>query len=386
MAGMVQLIKYVSHTYTSKPHALISNKSCMRNSSCHAEMDHSKEALLFRGKIKFRHDKHLSEHPRGKVLNCVSCHGQAMESEHISVTPTTCVTCHFYGRGDTSVAAGACDTCHTTPQWEVTFAGGSFNHGEFLEGKDDVQCVHCHSQVTQGDGRISVTRCNTCHLDSSAIRDIEDQSEFHLVHVSEGHFDCLQCHDEIKHGVHPMTQQMITSNCETCHGGKRHSIQEKLYAGEAIPQMEPEPDVMYIAGVACDGCHTDEDFVRDAAMTLTGKKAGAEQCAECHSSKRYGDMLEAWQEDTRERLDEIRPALAKLEEQCISSEASGERLAQARTLLASARMKVSQVVLDGSLGAHNYIYVSDILDTADEELGKCRSLLAETKETASRGN
>ena len=386
MAGMVQLVKYVSHSYTSKPHALISNNSCMRNSSCHAEMDHSKQALLFRGKIKFRHDKHLSLHPRGKTLNCVSCHGQAMESEHISVTPTTCVTCHFYGRGDNPVAAGACDTCHTTPEVEVTFAGGSFNHGKFLEGKAGVQCVHCHSQVTQGDGSISVTRCNTCHLDSSTIRDIEDQSEFHLVHVSKGHFDCLQCHDEIKHGVHPMVQQMITANCETCHGGKRHSIQEKLYAGEAVPQMQTEPDVMYVAGVACDGCHTDEGFVRDAAMTLTGKKAGAKQCAECHSSKRYGDMLEAWQEDTRERLDEIRPALAKLQEQCISSEAPGERLDQARRLLESAQMKVSQVVLDGSLGAHNYIYVSDMLDTAEEELRKCRSLLVETIETASRGN
>ena len=284
------------------------------------------------------------------------------------------------------MAAGECTTCHAVPEKEVTFAGGTFRHKQFLEGKTGVACAHCHSQVTQGDGRISVTRCNTCHLDASSMGDIEDQSQFHLVHVSEGHFDCLQCHDEIKHGVHPMAQQMVTSNCETCHGGERHSIQEQIYAGLAVPDLESAPDVMYVAGVACDGCHTDASFVRAGEMTLTSKKAGAAQCAECHARDRYGAMLEAWQEDTRERLDEIQPELAKLEGMCRDSTAGEEDVAKAREHLASARAKVSQVVLDGSLGAHNYAYVSEILDSAEGALGKCRSLIARPAETALKGN
>ncbi|KKK98169.1 hypothetical protein LCGC14_2645450, partial [marine sediment metagenome] len=101
--GLVQVVKYVSHAYSTKPHAMIANSSCMRE-GCHADMDHSKETLVFKGKIAFRHDRHLSEHPRGKELNCVTCHGQTVEGQHISVSQTACLTCHFYGRGETPVA------------------------------------------------------------------------------------------------------------------------------------------------------------------------------------------------------------------------------------------------------------------------------------------
>ena len=84
--------------------------------------------------------------------------------------------------------------------------------------------------------------------------EVVDQEEFHLVHVSEGHFDCLNCHEEIKHGDLSMAEQLLTStNCTTCHGGKRHSVQEGIYAGTALLDLDPMPDVMYEAGVACDG-------------------------------------------------------------------------------------------------------------------------------------
>ncbi|MFO7859112.1 MAG: NapC/NirT family cytochrome c, partial [Ectothiorhodospiraceae bacterium] len=43
MEGMVQFVKYVSHAYSTKPHAQISNSACMRE-GCHAGMDHSKQA------------------------------------------------------------------------------------------------------------------------------------------------------------------------------------------------------------------------------------------------------------------------------------------------------------------------------------------------------
>ncbi len=42
----------------------------------------------------------------------------------------------------------------------------------------------------------------------SATLPITDQVQFHYVHVSEQHFDCLQCHEEIQHGRHPMAQQV----------------------------------------------------------------------------------------------------------------------------------------------------------------------------------
>lgn len=374
MEGMVQLVKYVSHSYGTKPHALISNESCMR-SGCHGGMDHSKKTLLFKGQIRFRHDKHLDEQPRGKKLNCVSCHGQTVEGEHISVSETTCITCHFYGRKQKSVAAGKCLTCHVEPQKTVTFMGQPFNHREFLKGKESVRCTYCHSQVTQGDGAISPTRCRSCHRGS--LEKIEDQAQFHLVHVSQGHFDCLQCHDEIKHGIHPMEQQLLASgNCSSCHEGERHSLQERIYAGTALAEIERLPDAMYKAGVACDGCHTDVQSAGLGGVPFTKKLSGPKQCADCHGSEMYGQMLVSWQEDIKERLGELQPDLKRLDEICRAAQVPAEELTKAQELLNSAKTKLSYVIQDGSYGVHNIAYVSAILDSAEAEIERCRSLTA----------
>ena len=374
LAGLVQVVKYVSHSYTSNPQALISNESCMRE-GCHSDMDQNKESLLFKGRIAFLHNKHLNGHPRGKELNCVSCHGQTVEGQHIGVTETTCLTCHFYGRKAEPVMAGGCLTCHQVPAETVAFMGQSFDHRKFLQGKEAVRCSHCHSQVTQGDGAVSSTRCRSCH--TSKLAKIEDQAQFHLVHVSKGHFDCLQCHDEIKHGIRPMEQQLLASgNCKTCHEGERHSLQERIYAGKALPELQTMPDVMYKAGVACEGCHTDVRLSGFSAMPFTKKRSGTKQCADCHGNKRYGEMLTAWQEETRERIGELTAVLEQLERTCKSSQAPAEELARARKLLTLVRKRLSCVVEDGSYGAHNFDYVSAILDSADEEIENCQSLAA----------
>ena len=382
--GLVQVVKYVSHSYGAKPAAMISNRSCMR-AGCHAEMGTNKETLVFHGKIRFRHDKHLSEHPRGKELNCVSCHGQTVQGQHIGVTETTCVTCHFYGHGkeDKLVAAGQCLTCHEIPDKAVTFMGQSFAHRKFLKGNETVRCWHCHSQVTQGDGRISRTRCRSCHLAEST--EMTDQVQFHLTHVSKGHFECLQCHDEIKHGIRPMEQQLLASgNCRTCHEGERHSLQERIYAGTAVAGMKASPDVMYKAGVACDGCHTDVRVSGTGVMSFTKRLSGARQCADCHGKKRYGEMLAMWQEGTKERIAELRPVLEKLEKVCGSSGAPAEQVAKARKLLDAARAKIACVVADGSYGAHNFEYITTMLDDAEEQLEQCRSLTAGWAEASAR--
>jgi len=382
LKGVVQLVNYLGHSYDTKPHALISNESCMR-SDCHDDMDHSEEVLLFHGSIRFRHDTHLSAQPRGKVLNCVSCHGQTIQGQHISVTETTCTTCHFYGRGSRPIAVGDCRSCHILPDKPVNFAGEPFSHKSFLSGRDKVECVHCHSHVTQGEGAISAARCKTCHLSEELQKggladQIKDQAEFHLVHVSKGHFDCLQCHDEIKHGIHPMAEQLLTSGeCDRCHGGKRHSIQEAIYSGTAVRELDDMPDLMYMAGVACDGCHTDTRIVKAGEFTLTSKRAGAKACVDCHADESYDELLVAWQDETSSTMAEVKKTLAELQSMSRAPEVdANEQASEAFDLLASAQSKLSKVELDGSLGAHNIQYVSEILSQAQKNLRRCRSLLA----------
>ena len=365
--GMVQLVQYISGSYGTKPHGELSNASCQQV-GCHEEIGKDEKLVLLYDRINFRHDRHLNEHPNGKTLNCVSCHGQTVEGQHISVSKTTCLTCHFYGRDDKQVATGDCQTCHPIPEEPVTFVDEPFSHKDFLAGDGDRTCVHCHSQVTQGSGTVSRARCLACHLEDEEHAEVKDQEAFHLVHVSAGHFDCLTCHDEIKHGDRPMAKQLLTSdNCTTCHGGNRHSIQEAIYTGTAVAELEIKPDVMYEAGVACDGCHDDTQIVKMGEMTLTSRISGAKQCVHCHGNEDYTEELSAWQETTKEMLDELGPALAELEKALKSSQASSEQLVEAKKLAGSARTKLDMVLKDGSYGAHNVGYVMEILDKVAQE-------------------
>jgi nitrate/TMAO reductase-like tetraheme cytochrome c subunit len=373
--GMVQLVQYVAGSYGTKPHGEISSVSCQQR-GCHEEIANDGKLIMLYDKIRFRHDRHLNENPSGKSLNCVSCHGQTVQGQHISVSKTTCLTCHFYGRGDKQVAAGDCQTCHTVPEEPVTFVDEPFSHQDFLDGDGDVTCIHCHSQVTQGSGTVSRARCLSCHLEDEEHGEVDDQESFHVIHVSAGHFDCLNCHEEIKHGDRPMAEQLLTSsNCTTCHGGKRHSIQEAIYAGTAVAELDTMPDVMYEAGVACDGCHDDSQITHLGNLTLTSRISGAKQCIDCHDNEDCADDLASWQEATKEMLDELGPALAELEKALQSSQASSEQLAEAKELAGSARTKLDMVLKDGSYGAHNVGYVMEILDKVLEEIGTSQSLV-----------
>jgi nitrate/TMAO reductase-like tetraheme cytochrome c subunit len=371
--GMVQLVQYVAGSYGTRPHGEISSASCQQE-GCHGEIADDGKLVMLYDKIKFRHDRHLNEHPKGKSLNCVSCHGQTVQDQHISVSKTTCLTCHFYDGGDSRVTAGDCQTCHPIPEEPVTFVDEPFSHQDFLAGDGHVTCVHCHSQVTQGSGAVSRVRCLSCHLEDEEHTEVADQEEFHLIHVSAGHFDCLTCHDEIRHGDRPMGEQLLTSsNCTTCHGSKRHSIQEAIYSGTAVAELGTMPDVMYEAGVACDGCHDDVQIAHLGNLTLTSRISGSRQCVDCHDNEDYAEELASWQEATKEMLGELEPALAELEKALQSSQAPSEQLAEAKKLAGSARTKLDMVLRDGSYGAHNAGYVMEILDKVFEEIEKSRS-------------
>jgi len=173
-----------------------------------------------------------------------------------------------------------------------------------------------------------------------------------------------------------MAEQLLTSsNCTTCHGGKRHSIQEAIYSGTAVVELDRTPDVMYEAGVACDGCHDDTQIIRMGEITLTSRISGAKQCVHCHGNEDYADDIASWQEATKEMLGELGPALAELEKALQSSQASADQLAKAKKLAGSARTKLDMVVKDGSFGAHNVGYVMEILDKVLEEIEMGQSLV-----------
>jgi len=91
--GLVMVGRYWTKLYVkSKPWAEIKDESCLQ-SGCH-------DKRLLEGQVPFNnvvfdHKVHFEDLKRGKQLQCVSCHSQIVQGEHITVTESTCFICHF---------------------------------------------------------------------------------------------------------------------------------------------------------------------------------------------------------------------------------------------------------------------------------------------------
>jgi hypothetical protein len=153
-------------------------------------------------------------------------------------------------------------------------------------------------------------------------------------------------------------------------------VQERVYAGSALKDVAGTADVMYQAGVACTGCHSEAQIAGAGQATMGTKVSGSKQCTACHANPGFGKMLTMWQQGTKARLEELQATLNELEGKQPAAAASAEAVAQRQKLIASAKEKLQVVTADGSYGAHNFAYVSTILDAAEADLNKCRSLAA----------
>jgi hypothetical protein len=111
-----QVVKYVTSTEGTKPWAEVSDNSCMR-SGCHSTrlLEGMVEYKLGRTSIAFDHAPHLLEMRRSKKLRCTSCHSQIVQGEHLTVTTTTCLLCHFKG-AEEDPKLSDCRTCHVPPK------------------------------------------------------------------------------------------------------------------------------------------------------------------------------------------------------------------------------------------------------------------------------
>jgi hypothetical protein len=152
--------------------------------------------------------------------------------------------------------------------------------------------------------------------------------------------------------------------------------------GIAAADLEEEPDVMYLAGVSCDGCHTKKRRTTLARVELFEKISDAGDCADCHADEGYGDLLDMWQGDVRSELEELKEkmeAVQTLAADCDLDTLAAEDAAlgtEIKTLAERTRDDLAAVELDGSFGAHNYPYVISILDRLRGDLDQYETLLA----------
>lgn len=355
--AMSQLAKYVTATQGSKPWAEVSDASCLR-SGCHSERLLDGEIQF--GRIRFDHGPHLTAFRRGKQLRCTSCHSQIVQGEHLTVTTSTCILCHFRV-SDEGEAVADCNTCHGPPSDEIRVEGAVFRHSEYIER--GVQCRECHADVTRGDGAVPRDRCISCHNRPEQFERYDDVEFLHLAHVTNHSLTCLQCHTEMHHGL-PAREAHFQGDCRQCHVGT-HGATSSVYRGTGGTGVPDAPSVMFLARVTCTGCHRPPFAGAPPAAGGTTYTADPRACIECHGPG-YDGMASRWQTEVRQTVAKVRAVVKSLEEALVEEWPEGD-LPAARGHYDAAARNLGLVLLDKSDGVHNLPYVRALLHRAAEE-------------------
>ncbi|MCK5916341.1 MAG: hypothetical protein KAG92_09400, partial [Deltaproteobacteria bacterium] len=296
-----------------RPHTEIADSSCLRE-GCHSTDGIQEHTIDFKG-VDFSHETHLNNLRRGKKLKCVSCHSQIVQGEHLTVTETTCFTCHFYDK-ENHLEISDCQTCHTSSRTKIFVDADPdmpFVHQGYIDR--NVNCEQCHFGIIYGNGHIMENVCVQCHSDPHLLGGSYSSEKMHFNHVTAHKVECFRCHARIDHYIareksnkYIERQKIIKtavinsglhydSNCAKCHTFDQHQKIHKMYVGDGGSKVKEMPSGMYRAHLDCASCHLavyDVDGVTHKTKR-TGFNELIKSCSECHGAG-YDDMAKHWKE------------------------------------------------------------------------------------------
>ncbi len=360
LASSSQVIKTLTGTHSSKPHAEIEDAACLRP-GCH-ETRLLKGKVTFKKKYHFDHEPHLTKLRRGKKLRCTSCHSQIVQGSHISVTESVCFTCHFKGKmHERSIdPIAGCPSCHQPPDKEIVLTEDfTFDHKPFL--KRDVACWKCHFDAIQGDGDVPQQVCLTCHAEPEKLAKRSDPTALHDWHVTQRKVECFRCHEEIRHGLHPEPYKR-KGTCATCHVSG-HDPATQIFAGQGAQGVKPSRGSHSLSNVDCVACHEMKLPSKGVAGVGT-HKATEQACLACHG-KRYKGKLAEWQSLGKETLDEAKEKLTQAQKAYDALPAGLPAKVKALAPLSRARHNYD-LVAKGFV-VHNLDYSLDVLEKVSKD-------------------
>jgi len=378
--GILQVFKYVTRTYSSKPYAEIDDGACLR-SGCHGERlveNYSTEE--FKNHVVFDHRPHLTGVRLGRRLRCTSCHAQMVVGTHMEVTTSTCYLCHFKGSDSEELKKlSDCRTCHkklpdkdiehkvfdpTDPTRVIDTV--TYNHEDFIADKS-TDCRSCHVNSISGTGEAKRDRCLDCHNVPEHLARFDDLPFIHDNHTTKHNVPCERCHEPILHQTRTQTLGMEQS-CQRCHVAT-HNGQRSIYLGIGGREVsEPMPSLKYERMVDCSGCHFGHESP-DEAYNWTGynRTVTHQGCIDCHGDDAddYWDTFQEYIQEVKDRLPDIKSLLARARAAVRSS--SGERAERMRKIVDDAAYDID--FIEKSHGwAHNWDYSNALLDAAEEKL------------------
>jgi nitrate/TMAO reductase-like tetraheme cytochrome c subunit len=342
--GIAMVARYFTGTYGTNPWAEVDDEACLR---CHERRLLAGRELF--GDVLFDHRPHLAEVRRGLRLRCTSCHSQIVQGSHITVTSSTCILCHFKDQ-QPNTGTAECSLCHETPQHVVDAEGLAFDHSDVSTFGMD--CSSCHDSARPGAGSVPKERCFTCHNEPDRLAQSEDHEMLHQTHVSDHKVDCTNCHLEIDHTPRHHLQAAQTE-CSICHD-TGHSPSRDLYAGLGGKGVPPMPDIMFRAGVRCEGCHLEPGGEHGI------RTAGAMSCMNCHGPD-YNGIYESWSATLDQRTSGLRRQLDRT---------AGLKGATSVSEYTDAKTNLEMV--EKGEGIHNFPYSLSLLEAAHEQLNATR--------------
>ncbi|MBZ0271869.1 NapC/NirT family cytochrome c [bacterium] len=379
--GQAHLVIFITGKARGKYHAEIPDASCKE---CHPtdQLTGEKE---FQG-VTFSHPNHLNEMRRGKKLRCVTCHGQIVQGEHLTVDPRDCFICHFKAdeNGKRDPVLSDCRTCHTEVPMQIQTNGRMFEHGRYFDEGSD--CRTCHVDIVAGQGEVDYDRCVECHSErEKTLREIvttQYTSEtYHKNHVTDHKVECWRCHSRIEHEiVRNPTSEHFGENCTVCHADQQHFGPRELYrgvGGVGVPEM---PSKMYRANVDCASCHVKSSTGKygTLATDVAYLSMGA-ACDKCHGEG-YADMLHHWQDIMRTQENAAAERLSATEKALLDAKkkVSIRTYEKAAALIGDAAHNIRLVRV--GRGHHNMEYALKLLEAANVMGEQARELLIEDYE------
>jgi nitrate/TMAO reductase-like tetraheme cytochrome c subunit len=407
--GAGQVVDDLLARTNTKPSAVVSDASCTR-AGCH-NVETVRAKKIEKPTYKFDHGKHLGRQYRGINIHCTTCHAHIKSDKHFDVSPTTCITCHMHGPeaapGKTTtlvdwakpeastqavqkaevitpaepapaaaadakasgekVAPRDCKGCHNPPEKEINYHGLRVLHSEYLQY--GARCESCHSGVTENSRPVRDEQCFGCH--EFGMERLGSVEQTHKIHSDAGHHkvECFNCHGMSRHGPEAQKVDADQLVCQSCHKGQ-HAIQQRNYkrdedvtvasmANGLLSPGAPAVSPMFLAHVACSGCHIKTTAERNrpgsgATVTLADAKA----CDNCHKPG-ASEQVPLWQRNTKALYEGVSKMLP-VEDRTLDD--------RQQKLVADARQLLDLVRVDGSWGVHNPRYTQRLLEQAQKDL------------------
>jgi hypothetical protein len=111
-----------------------------------------------------------------------------------------------------------------------------------------------------------------------------------------------------------------------------------------LNEKEVPGDIMFEAGAECTDCHLNDQN--------TIFRSDAKKCLDCHEDD-YAEMFVEWQQSVKDLSESLRSLLNEKRKLKLSE--------KEKITLRETQRSYQNIMLDGSTGIHNYMYIEELL-------------------------